>query len=78
MGGKNSPESINRYMAKAYDRITILVPKGDKEKIKDYAQAHSESVNAFIGRIIAEAMERDSAAHEAAPAATGAMKRAGE
>ena len=24
MGGKNSPESINRYMAKAYDRINII------------------------------------------------------
>lgn len=59
MGGKNSPESINRYMAKAYDRITILVPKGDKETIKAHAQAMGESTNAFIGRAIAETMERD-------------------
>ena len=34
MGGKNSAESINRYMSKAYDRITMLVKKGEKEDRK--------------------------------------------
>lgn len=61
MGGKNSPESINRYMAKAYDRISILVPKGRKDTIKTHAEAHSESLNGFINRAISEAMERDNA-----------------
>ena len=59
MGGKNSPESINRYMAKAYDRITILVPKGDKEKIKAIAQDAGESVNAYINEAIRQRMERE-------------------
>lgn len=59
MGGKNSAESINRYMSKAYDRITMLVKKGGKEEIKAHAAACGESVNAFIKRAIMETMERD-------------------
>ena len=43
MGGKNSPESINRYMAKAYDRISLIVPKGQKELIQAHAEAQGET-----------------------------------
>ena len=57
MGGKNSSESINRYMSKVYDRITILVPKGQKVKIKAYAEARGQSVNSFINEIIEREME---------------------
>lgn len=59
MGGKNSPESINRYMAKAYDRISLIVPKGQKELIQAHAEAHGESTNGFINRAITNQMERD-------------------
>jgi len=59
LGGKNSPESINRYMAKAYDRINILVPKGRKEAIKAHADGQGESMSGFIARAIDETMERD-------------------
>ena len=59
MGGKNSPESINRYMAKAYDRINILVPKGQKDTIKAHAEGRGESMSSFINRAITETMERD-------------------
>ena len=59
MGGKNSPESINRYIAKAYDRINLTVPKGKKDTIKAHAEAHGQSVNSFINEAIDEKMERD-------------------
>ena len=59
MGGKNSPESINRYMAKAYDRISLIVPKGQKDLIQAHAEAQGESTNGFINRVISEIMERD-------------------
>ncbi len=62
MGGKNSPESINRYIAKAYDRINLTVPKGQKEIIKTHAESRGESVNAFLNRAAQETMERDNAA----------------
>lgn len=60
MGGKNSPESINRYIAKAYDRINLTVPKGKKDTIKAHAESHGQSVNSFINEAIDEKMERDS------------------
>ena len=59
MGGKNSAESINRYMSKAYDRITMLVKKGGKEEIKAHAAGQGESVSGFINRAIKETIERD-------------------
>lgn len=50
----------NRYNEKAYDRINLTVPKGGKAKIAAHAQAHGDaSTNAFIGRAINEAMQRD-------------------
>lgn len=59
MGGKPSSASINKYIAKAYDRVNLTLPKGQKEIIQAHAAALGESVNGFIGRAIAEAMERD-------------------
>lgn len=49
----------NSYIAQAYDRINLTVPKGEKERIKAHADAKGESVNSFIQRAIAETMERD-------------------
>lgn len=61
MGGRTRANSINRYMAKAYDRISLIVPKGRKEAIKDHAAARGESLNAFIVRAINAQIERDCA-----------------
>lgn len=55
----------NDYIARAYDRINLTVPKGDKEIIQAHAQAHGESVNGFLNRAILETMERDNAASDA-------------
>ena len=49
----------NDYIARTYDRINLTVPKGEKETIKVHAESMGESVNAFIGRAILEAMARD-------------------
>lgn len=38
----------NKYNAKAYDRIQVIVPKGDKDKLKSAADARGISVNALI------------------------------
>ena len=48
-----------KYNAKAYEEIKVRVSKGDKEKIKEHADARGESVNGFIGRAISEQMKRD-------------------
>ena len=59
MGGKTSASSINRYIAKTYDRINLTVPKGHKETIQAHAAALGESVNSFINEAIKEKMKRD-------------------
>lgn len=59
MGGRNSAASINRYKQKAYDRIGLEVPKGQKEVIQGVANLHGMSVNQYIRVAIAEKMERD-------------------
>jgi len=59
--GKTSSASKNKYNEKAYDRLFIHVSKGQKEAIRDFAAARGESLNGFINRAIAEAMEREQA-----------------
>lgn len=34
------------------------MPKGQKDTIKEYAEKNGESVNGFINRLIAEALEK--------------------
>lgn len=64
--GKASTKAQNKYIAKAYDRINLTMPKGKKDAVQDHAAQNGESVNAFINRAIDEAMERDRPADRAA------------
>lgn len=59
--GKASTKAQNKYIAKAYDRVNLTMPKGKKDAVQAHATQHGESVNAFINRAIDEAMERDNA-----------------
>ena len=63
--GKASTKAQNKYIAKAYDRVNLTMPKGKKDAVQAHATQQGESVNAFINRAIDEAMERDSAANHA-------------
>ena len=60
--GKASTRAHNKYISKAYDRVNLTLPKGQKDDVQAHAAARGESVNGFIGRAIAETMERDNAA----------------
>ena len=55
MGGKSKA----KYNAKAYDRINIAVPKGQKDIIKARAEASGQSINAYINTAIEEKLKRD-------------------
>ena len=59
--GKASTKAQNKYIAKAYDRVNLTMPKGKKDEVQIHASQRGESVNAFINRAIDEAMERDKA-----------------
>jgi uncharacterized protein (DUF1778 family) len=56
---KTSAAVKNRYNDKAYDRINLVVPKGQKDIIKAYAESKGESLNGFINRAINEAMKKE-------------------
>lgn len=42
-----------------YDRIQVVVPKGDKDIIKSFADKAGESVSAYIVEAVRQRMERD-------------------
>lgn len=56
---KAQTRASNKYAAKAYDRVALLVKKGQKDQIKAHAEAHGESLNGFINRAIDETIARD-------------------
>lgn len=41
-------EATARYNKKAYDRINIIVKKGQRQVIKDFAASQGKSLNRFI------------------------------
>ena len=57
--GSAQTRAKNKYNAKAYDSLRIVVKKGRKEIIKAHAEQQGESINGFVNRAIDEAMERD-------------------
>ncbi|MBO4867963.1 MAG: hypothetical protein J5582_15590 [Ruminococcus sp.] len=48
-----------KYNAKAYDQVKVLVKKGEREQLKAHADSRGESLNGFINRAIRETIERD-------------------
>ena len=58
MGGKASAKSKNAWNAKAYDRIQVVVKKGDKDRIKEQADRNGQSVNSYITSLISEDMKK--------------------
>ena len=53
---KAHSRASNKYNAKAYERLAVLVYKGQREQIQAHAQANGESLNGYINRLIAEDM----------------------
>ena len=70
---KAQQKAQNKWIAKAYDRINLTVPKGRKEIIQAHAEANGESVNGFINRAIGEAMGESPQQPAGAPQGMGAI-----
>lgn len=49
---KTSAAVKNRYAAKAYDRLSIIVPKGQKATIEAFAQKTNDSINGVVGKAV--------------------------
>lgn len=59
---KNSKAKIeanNRYQAKTYDKVTVMLPKGTKEIVTNNAKKHGESLNAYLNRAILNQMKNE-------------------
>ena len=48
-----------KYNQKTYDKININVKKGEREKIKAYAEAKGMSLNAYVTGLIYKDMESE-------------------
>lgn len=49
-------KATQKYVKKAYDRITLRVKKGNQEKIKTYAESKGMSLNGYIVDLIEKDM----------------------
>lgn len=70
---KAQQKAQNKWIAKAYDRINLTVPKGRKEEIQTFAAQTGKSVNGFINRAIGEAMGESPQRPAGAPQGEGAI-----
>ena len=62
MAGKTGYK--NKWQAENCERISLVVKKGRKQSIKDFAAKHGETLNGFINKAIDEKIERDTAGNE--------------
>ena len=51
-------EATARYNKKAYDRIDVVVPKGQRQIIKDFAASQGKSLNRFVCDLIEAEMNK--------------------
>ena len=58
MGGKTSAAVKNKYIAKTYDRINFVMPKGRKAEIQEAAKNAGMSAGEWINKAIQEKIER--------------------
>lgn len=57
--GSAATKAKNKWQSKNCDRINLVVHKGRKEEIRQFAQRKDKSLNGFIIEAIDEKMDRD-------------------
>lgn len=57
--GKTSAAVKNKYAAKAYDRLQIIVKKGKKSELQAVAEKKGDSLNAYIKKAVREQYKKD-------------------
>ncbi len=56
--------AIEKYKKKTYDRIELLVYKGEKQQIKDFAAKRGKTVNGFITELIRAEMNGENSSQQ--------------
>ena len=54
--GTKATEYKNKFIEKAYDRVNLTMPKGQKETVRQFAESQGLSLNGYINKLIAENM----------------------
>lgn len=49
-------KATNKYNASAYDRLNIVIPKGQKQAVEAHAASKGESVNGLVNTLLRENM----------------------
>ncbi len=57
MAKNTSARSINKYMNKTYDKLVVLLKKGEKEKLRAYCEAHGTSMSKLAADLLKKVME---------------------
>lgn len=56
---KDAVKHANEYNSSTYDRLNILVAKGERERIKAHAESRGQSLNGYVVGLIREDMGED-------------------
>lgn len=56
---ESQKKARNKWLRENVEDVKLRVPIGKRAIIQAYAKAHGETVNAFINRVIDEAMAKD-------------------
>ncbi len=57
--GNAQTRAKNKYNAQNYERIALVVKKGKKQVIKDFAEKQGYTMNGFVNSAIDEKMQRE-------------------
>lgn len=55
---KAQQAAVRKYVKKSYDRMDLVLPKGQKAVIKTCAASLGETANAFVNRAISDALAK--------------------
>ena len=55
---QKSKERTMKYMAESRDKLTLNLPKGDKERYRAFAEAQGKSLTALIVELIEAEMKK--------------------
>ena len=55
---KAQQAAVRKYVRKTYDRMDLVLPKGQKAVIKTCAASLGETANAFVNRAISDALAK--------------------
>ena len=59
--GRTSAKVTNRYHAKVYDKVPAFIPKGFRDKLKEYCKEHETTVSRIIVDRIMSDIEKEEA-----------------